>query len=205
MKRFSNLFVALGVTLFLLTVGMKSEAEATCPLGFTSYIDTISVGGCDYIVDMCVECTVTRPGRVTINTITPLDTSCLSMLTPDQKINQVLSHISNWAYVWFDACSKVVPPCNESSKRITFDYPLCWAVEWDSINARYWYSSCDFSVCSITYDYCMLMPEMIVQRTVVGHSQTGIPSCTLEGHQVDLPDEFNPVTECFILHTVCNP
>lgn len=35
MKRFSNLLVALGVTIFMLTVGMKIEAEAQCPPGWT--------------------------------------------------------------------------------------------------------------------------------------------------------------------------
>ncbi|MFA7326512.1 MAG: hypothetical protein WC121_07615 [Candidatus Kapaibacterium sp.] len=63
MKRFSNILVALGVTLFLITVGMKSEAEAKHCKG-TTVVDTVTVDGCEFEVTLCVTCAYSYPGRV---------------------------------------------------------------------------------------------------------------------------------------------
>ena len=46
MKKYTNILVALGVTLFLLTVGMKSKAEGACPPGSSSIATTFTVKGC---------------------------------------------------------------------------------------------------------------------------------------------------------------
>lgn len=53
MNKITKTLVALGVTLFLLTVGMKSEAEAQCDPGWTHIIDTLLVQGCLYKVELC--------------------------------------------------------------------------------------------------------------------------------------------------------
>lgn len=52
MKKYTSVLVALGVTLFLLTVGMKSKAEAQCDPGWTHITDTLLVQGCLYEVDL---------------------------------------------------------------------------------------------------------------------------------------------------------
>lgn len=206
MKQYSKILVALAVTLFLLTIGIKSEAEAQCPSPKLHYIDTLTVGGCDYEVDMCIECTVTHPGKVTYNSITPLDSSCVSSLSPEQQIQQVLSQTSNWAYVYFNACPQNFPPCDTTAKRITFEYPLCWTVVLDTNNKRYWYYSCDDSKCAVTYDICMKMPEMTIQKTLVGGPTfINTPNCYLQGSEIEFPDEHDEESECFILHTPCNP
>ncbi|MFA7325699.1 MAG: hypothetical protein WC121_03480 [Candidatus Kapaibacterium sp.] len=60
MKRFSNILVALGVTLFLLSVGMKSEAEAQpCTSPWQTITEIVTVGGCNYQVEICVLCQLT--------------------------------------------------------------------------------------------------------------------------------------------------
>ena len=59
MNKFTNILVALGVTLFLLTVGMKSEAEAQscCPSGLYTQITITNVlnpaSGCRFSITYC--------------------------------------------------------------------------------------------------------------------------------------------------------
>jgi hypothetical protein len=55
MKKYTNILFALGVTLFLLTLGMKSEAEAQsmCDSTWTQKKDTLTIAGCEY--EYCVE------------------------------------------------------------------------------------------------------------------------------------------------------
>lgn len=206
MNRFSNISATLMVALFLLTFCTKSEALGQCPSGQLHYVDTLLVGGCLYEVDMCIECTVTHPGRVTYKSVTPLDSSCVNGLSHNQLLQQVLSQTSNWAYIYFNACPQNFPPCDTTAKRITFSYPVCWTVILDTMNHRYWYSRCDSTSCDVTYDFCMKYPEMNIQKTFVSMTEVNFePQCTLEGYQIELPDEHNEHSECFILHTPCNP
>jgi hypothetical protein len=59
MKKYSNILVALGVTLFLLAIGMKSEAEAQtcCPSGLYTQITVTNVthpaSGCKFSITYC--------------------------------------------------------------------------------------------------------------------------------------------------------
>ncbi len=203
LKKYSLIIVIGIITMF----NLNSNLSAQCPSGSTHHVDTLTVGGCDYIIDMCVNCTVTHPGTVTFNSITPIDSSCVSSLTPEQQIKQVMTQTENWAYMYFGVCASGAPPCDVEEKRIDFNYPICWVVVYDSVNQRNWYYSCDDAYCRVTYDICMEMPGMTLKKTLISATQVNFPPSCLgtEGSDINFPTTHNGESECFTLHTLCNP
>jgi hypothetical protein len=195
------------VALFLFSFGVKSEGVGQCPSGTTHHIDTLTIDTCDYIVDMCIDCTPTHPGTVSINSITPIDSSCVSSLTPEQQINQVMAEVENWAYMYFEVCPSGIPPCDMDVKRITYNYPVCWVVVYDAVNERNWYYSCDDAYCRVVYDICWKMPEMELQKTQISKTPVNFPpSCEfVEAASITFPTTHNGESDCFVIHTVCNP
>jgi hypothetical protein len=95
MKKYTKILVALGVTLFLLTVGMKSEAEAQCPAGFTPKTINMNVGGCIYAVEICVKCSPLGLGasEVYINGGITLIPPCTPTLPFSAVVDDVINKI----------------------------------------------------------------------------------------------------------------
>ena len=211
MKKYTNILVALGVTLFLLTVGIKSEAEAQsmCDSTWTQKKDTLTIAGCEYEVDLCIQCTYSYPGKVKLNSVTKLDDSCTNSpsITPDQVLNQAISQTSNWAYVYFNTCIVSGPPCDANNPKIvTYRYPRCWFMVKDAILNQTIYIPCNTQYCDVEYEYCVELPSLNVRLTEISHTNIGgdIIECTLEGYQVELPALPLESSECFILHTPCD-
>lgn len=213
MKEFSNILVALGVTLFLLTVGMKSDLLSKhCKSPYQTIIDTITVDGCQYEVDLCVFCGVAYPGEVIINSVRNIG-SCAPTLTQDQIISQIYSQLSTHAYLWFQYCQFNVPPCSgKARKKIEWKVYTCWKMilvhnDPDPDNRIYLSIPCgDDTYCKVTYSYCV-DPFGIVQSNVSSYLGVNWPiTCTLEGYEIIKPITYvGEESECYIVHTPCNP
>lgn len=102
MKRFSNFFVALGVTLFLLTVGIKSEADAQCPPGSSSQTFIFTVGGCDWIADICYQCPFTaHPNWFTVGKYKKVNSTCIGSVPADDVKDSIIAQMIDgrvWLY-----------------------------------------------------------------------------------------------------------
>lgn len=211
MKRFSNILVTLGVTLFLMSLGMRSEVEAQppCDSTWTQKKDTLTISGCKYEIDLCIQCTYAHPGKVKVNGVKKLDDSCTNspLITYDQLSAQVISQTSNWAYVYFETCILSGPPCDmNDSEIVTYRYPRCWFMVKDTNENQTMYIPCNDQYCDVEYEYCVELPSMNVRLTEIGHTEIGghILDCTLEGYEVPLPTIHMVPTKCFILHTPCD-
>src|SRR5688572_12559868 len=111
MKNYSNLLVALGVTLFLLTVGMKSELKTQpCTSPWQHIIKIVTVDGCDYQVDLCVWCRVAYPGEARVNSYRNIG-PCSTTLNPAQITQQIFTQLMNPDALFFDICQRGLPPC----------------------------------------------------------------------------------------------
>lgn len=212
MKKFTNIFVALGVTLFLLTVGIKSEAVAKepCPTGWTSVTDTVTVDGCEFEVGLCVLCSFSYPGQVKFNYFKQLD-DCASILLPGQIKSQIMSQVQTYAYKYFDYCQFTLLPCDQKErKKIKFNSPVCWFARLyykTQNDLRYYYLPCDDDAyCEVTYSYCVDKNGVVQSSPDPGFTPYNFPyDCFLEGHQVPLPTgEIGDESDCYILHTPCN-
>lgn len=210
MKKYTNIFVALGVTMFLLTVGMKSEADGQHCKGIT-IVDTVTVDGCEYELELCALCRYAYPGEISnlhYKNIGP----CSTTLNPDQVFQGIMSQISTYAYLWFDHCVKNIPPCNGTERReITFNIPICWHAKLivedpiDPDNNIYLYEQCvDEAECYVTYSYCKDAFNN-VQKEVKEFYSFGTPDCKLEAEYVVLPTALGDSSDCYHIHTPCNP
>lgn len=217
MKNFKNLLFTLGVTFFLLTFGMKSEAEAKdpCPPGWTTLIDTVTVDGCDYEVELCVYCQFALPGKVRFNHYRNID-DCATLLNPSEIEDEIISQIVTFAYSYFDYCQFLLPPCDQKPrKKITFDIPICMKAHLyykapPPLNDyRYLYLPCgDDAYCSVTYSYCVDYFGVAHHTVDPGSTSHNFPySCTKEGYEIiPLPTgSVGDESECYIIHTPCNP
>lgn len=206
MKTISNILTTTIVALFLLSFGMKSEAVGQpC----TQKKDTLTIFGCEYEIELCIECTYAYPGRIKLQNIKSLDDSCVTspLLTPDQLIDQVISQISNWATVYFETCILSGPPCDINNPEIvTYRYPRCWYMLKDATENQTWYIPCNTQYCDVEYEYCVEMPGMNVRLTQISYNTIGGSplECSLEGFQVPRPTQPLESSECFILHTLCD-
>ena len=217
MKRFSNILVALWVTVFLLIVGMKSEVGAQCPAGFTPKTINMNVGGCIYAVDICVKCSPLGLGasEVYINGGITLIPPCTSTLPFSAVVDYLNSQIKNPSYMFDVLCpfKPQAPPCDGPNQPIIVKYRsyLCWKAEVISYfgqNTLY-FSTCSDDFCEEIYSVCV-DGSGAYQRTFMGTNPSSpvTPSCLLEGYQIEFPeptiDSVGTTTPCYIYHTRCN-
>lgn len=213
MKKYTNILVALGATLFLLIVGIKSEVKAQpC----TIMKDTLTISGCQYEFQICVYCGLSYPGYVTIGAYRKLNPNCVNSLTPNQVLQQALTQLNTADALWLEFCQPLIPPC-DGDERVTVEWRIsfCWYAKLVniiypippgiSIVYDYVYLPCNSDdYCSVVYTYCR-DEHGVLQHTVDHYSPTGYPKCTLEGSQVVLPTNIGDDSDCYIYHSPCNP
>lgn len=212
MKTITNIFVALGVTLFLFIVGVKSEAEAQCDSNWTNLKDTVTVDGCQYEVDLCFLCRLAYPGQIKLNSYRNIG-PCTTTLDLGQIGQGIIAQISTWGTVFFDYCQqRDLPPCDEGVLEFSYILPICWRAKLDVMvpppgKNIYSYEPCGGASCEFSFNYCegLLGPL----KTIIGDPiiLDGPITCELEGYQIlPLPNDFvGQVSACYFLHTPCNP
>ncbi|MFA7325125.1 MAG: hypothetical protein WC121_00530 [Candidatus Kapaibacterium sp.] len=214
MKATINNLIFLSITIFV-AKSINIEAKPICTKPWVNIVDTVTVDGCDYEIDLCVYCAFAYPGKVKINYYRNIS-GCTPTIPPNQITNQIISQISTYAYFWFDYCQFNLPPCSGSlRKKIEWDIYICWKAKLVIKGATphddvYLHLPCEDNdtFCRVTYSYC------VDEFAVVHHNVSGYlgynfdPSCTLEGSAVfPLPPSamVGDETACYVLHTVCNP
>jgi hypothetical protein len=208
MKAISKISLALVAILFLLSFGMRSEAVAQCPPYYNHVIDTVTIsGGCSYEVDLCVLCAFSYPGEIKINKVTALDSSC-SNQDPEIILKDIFTQLGNYPSFWFDYCG-AFPPCGMGTERIKIYKPYCWKLKrLNTVEDRYEFLRCSDDACIEIYDFCTDSNGQ-THKVLVSSSSTIPPGveipCHIEGEDLVLPKNAYEESECFILHTLCNP
>lgn len=215
MKTITKILVALGVTLFLLTVGMKSEAEATCPLGYSTKTINMNVGGCIYQFDICYKCSPLGAGATKIQLgswptlITP---GCIPTVPFNAVVDYILSQIQTPAFLFSEVCVfNPVPPCDGPPPPyiVTFNLPQCWQAEvihYFGENTLY-FSSCSDDYCETSYTICKDSGGNYIKTLLPPAIGSSTPECHLIEPIFDFPTLSDPVgtkTPCYIYHTPCD-
>lgn len=214
MKTYKNILVALGVTLLLLTIGMKNELEAQpC----TNLVDTLLIDGCYYEVYLCVFCGAAYPGYVNVDSLKSLN-GCTNSLDPVELLQQAYSQVATVAMQWYEYCQPNLPPCTGTERKIMkLNINICWKAKLDyaplSMENNYLFFPCNTDeYCEVEYSYCIDSLGM-VQHNITSATSNYNPytlSCLgSEGYEIELPkypdDDNGTETDCYILHTPCNP
>jgi hypothetical protein len=200
-------FISLLIITFALLVMSNVESKGQCASGYSSKTITLTLGNCDYVIDVCYKCEVTNPGSVYIRQITEVDSSCNNALPIDQIIAQAYAEISTGAFIYSNLCIDSwydAPPCNGGTAYKEFEiiFNYCWQIRLG--DNGYEYIPCeDNATCieklkycynTITQEYDKILPSTF--------SSPQTPPCELEVNEITLPSVLYGVSECFILHSV---
>lgn len=199
MKKYMIILFVISSIAFL----MSLNKSYSCPTGYTSITKVITVGDCDYSIDICVKCpTGPVPGTITFTGFRLTNPNCNNSLTIDQVFNGIKAAIMNWVFIQ-DLCAQLqAPPCNQAVV-ITFYWYNCWNKE----KVNYFdgdyivYQTCDYdSYCEVKKKYCWNGNDFTAETISI--TQFGAPNCPCN-YPPD-PTEYNQPTECFRINTVCD-
>lgn len=208
-KHYNYSVFLLLISVFFFITAINS-ANAACPVGFTSFTDTINIDGCEIEFDVCYNCgTGPVPGSVTLMEVRVLD-SCQMSLNYYETVNYINNYISTYQYLYSNFCldwGSNVPPCDGYHyKTIKVNLWYCWNIE----KILYFgktimkYSPCNYdSWCELTKYICW---DPINRKFIEEESYTpfGTPNCFLEPHQVFPPNNYNEPTPCYRVPTGCD-
>ncbi|HRP03219.1 MAG TPA: hypothetical protein PLE30_11285 [Candidatus Kapabacteria bacterium] len=169
----------------------------------------INVNGCDYLVSVCVNCTIgVAPTSLSVKNFMKLDVNCTQSLSPQKVLQSIKNQISTYDYIYSNLCLEngyVPPPCPNLPLPDKFFYQyhyLCFKKtyvlyfgEWHEK-----YEACDYdNYCLEEVIYCFTtVPFPHIKKVVNDFILVGSPNCTLESWEAE-------VDECYIIHTPCNP
>jgi hypothetical protein len=213
---FNNRYMKMLPVIAILTLfSWGIDANAQCMTGFTPMSITIEVNGCDYQVNLCVKCYLgsgPSAGEIMIRDITQILSfpPCVQEWQFQYVLNYINNHISTYDFIQSNLCFSVnAPPCPEQSEVYTFYRPLCLNIERISHLGidHIVYTPCDDNTCIESFTYCFQAfppPATIIKTRTDGPTMTGPVNCFMEA-TIDIPDEYNQPTECYIYHSPCNP
>ena len=194
---------------------MKNEAEAQpC----TNMVDTLLIDGCFYEVYMCVFCGSAFPGYVTVDSVKSLD-GCTSSLNPIELLQQAYSQVATVAMQWYEYCTPHLPPCSGTERKILkLNISICWRAKlvYAPLTPanNYLFLPCNTDeYCEVEYSYCKDSLG-IVQHDIISatknYNDSTLSCLGTEGIDVmplptfpTFPNGYE--TDCYILHTPCNP
>ncbi|MCB0701989.1 MAG: hypothetical protein R2863_00655 [Candidatus Kapaibacterium sp.] len=189
MKRFSNILVALGVTMLLLTVGMKSEAvaQSCCPSGSYTQTSVTSINptsGCTFTINYCYYIEPSGVRNIFICSIS------VPTGQPNPPCDYSIFVLDEDFWILVDTVTirglhSINPfvPCNEegggpSNVIVETTKAKCQRSYLDYTSGNYVIEACDEEPgeCQNTYAVCMLNGEFI-KTHIAGPTQTGSGSC----------------------------
>ena len=210
MKKYTNILVALGVTLFLLTVGIKSEAEAQCPPGASSIATTFTVKGCVFDVILCWKCGVaSAPLEFAITSCNP-QTACTPAVSHDEAIDSITKELLTPVWFYFFCSSKVIPECSTNTyetirvKRYNCVKKFMPTYVPPGPQSPMRIEVCNYdSYCYIDYRACMLSLGNLQLTSPLGWKQFGTPDCSpMDPIPADPPSGSS--SDCWLINPGCD-
>ena len=192
------------ILLVSLTFLLSFVEAFSCPEGYTSVTRVVTVGDCDYSVDICVKCpTGPVPGFATFTSFRLTDPDCNNSLDINQVFDGIKLAIMNYIFIW-DLCDQLqAPPCEQGQQQVTFKWYNCWYKEKINYFEEDYivYNACDYDTyCEVVIQYCYDGDVLI--PTPISVTQVGNPTCPWEYYPD--PTEYNQPTGCMRLHTECD-
>jgi len=204
-----NLFLklALGLVIALISIAfITKNSKAQCPPGYSHYELAMTIGGCDYKVDVCVECSPQAPAtKIHIRGIYLQHSAC-NTLPFDVVVANLKEQLLTQYYLNI-ICPNPFPPCDEKKfKEIVIETPICWRIIKDldmNQNIIKLYIPCISAICEHKIEVC---------RTNDGKLWTETKSAIVQG-VIDCSETFDDSkfdglligesTPCMIIKTAC--
>jgi len=204
-------FISLLIITFSLLIISNVESKASCSSGYSSNTITMTVGTCDYIVEVCYKCEVTNPGKAYISRFWLVDSSCTNTLDIDIVLGQIYLEISNGSFIYSNLCIDSwygAPPCGSGYKEFIIIYSYCWQ-QWyrynGDINVREYWPCDDNENCEELVKYCFDSdppPGEIITLSKTSLDPPQSPPCELQWYEITWPSILGNKSDCFILNSV---
>ena len=205
MKWKSNFIFSSLIMLFLFSTFLFS----TCPNGSQTAIRYLTVGGCEYKVEICYTCNLTSPNNVEIFSFAKTNPSC----DPGMNINQVYENLNNQIHtsIFLNELCGLPGPCDQYPGGMwwTFAEDMCWQKELIQYNNQniIIYFPCNLVnvICYENHRICW-DPSIpgFVDLLMQGPEISGDFNCAGMLEPPD-PTELNQPSACFFIVTPCYP
>ncbi len=157
----------------------QADSTIICAVGnYHSII--ITLGGCQYKVEMCHKCLVSHPGTTYVKRISPLPGQNCAPINPGDLIHQATEFlVNNPQFIWNSLCPGPQPgpgyDCYSPFTHVWF-YSKCWKNEWMIVNNEQipFVTACEgSSYCERIVEYCQENNTIIIKKeTYTTHSGT---------------------------------
>ncbi len=152
------------VLLVVFTLGQNSNLIAQpCASGWVTPTRTMTINGCDYIVNFCVDCNPLMGTTIRVMGFTEVDQNCVPspFLNTSQLLNEITERVLSDKTLLTSFCSgDVLKPCDapppSTNLAVTIAENLCWQKETLS-NGTVDYRACYWltAYCSTTWTLCI--------------------------------------------------
>jgi len=134
-------------------VMFNSEARAYHPDSTTVII---SVGGCDWLVDISFECSITAgvPSEFAITRFLLANTPCATSLSDDEIARALGRMISDNPLLYITACNWYYTPCPTYSNPWRKQEYKCWSKRLDAFSNVIYEPCYDGGGCQTEYEHC---------------------------------------------------
>jgi len=220
MKASKNLFVRLSrsigslMLVFILSnTLLVEETKAQCPPGYDLTTVAMTIGICDYFVDVCVNCAIPPTGvpehYVSIRSIRVQDNACANNIEFNDVVKEIQEKLKT-PYFYYILCIYPIPPCdfNITYHKVKIATPICWQIT--KLDNTMVYQPCDESAeCEVVYLVCKDMDIMENRYEYVSHEINGSINCYVHfPNNIDAYNIFNRLNEgesssCFFIPTRC--
>jgi hypothetical protein len=172
-----------------------SEVKAYHPDSTTVII---SVGGCDWLVDISFECSITAgvPSEFAITRFLLANTPCATSLSDDEIARALGRIIADNPLLYITACNWSQTPCPTFSNTWRKYEFKCWSKRQDTNNNVIYEPCLDKGGCQTEYEYCFDGTNVISMQTNWSY-EYGSGDCPF-------PVIPQPYYECFKVETMCN-
>jgi hypothetical protein len=213
LNRIVRYIIASQMIIFFFIVGTSELKASACPNGFTPRTVQMNINGCTYEVNICVKCqTGIAPAEIQIRDFSHivLSPECEQTWTIYQVLDYIANQLSTYSFIYAYLCTPLTaPPCPAQSDIHIFRHWVCWNIEVVYYFGKYHikHTPCDYdNYCEERYKYCYdPIANQNVKTRVYGPALVGSINCTLEASEVEIPDQIDQPTDCYIYHTPCNP
>jgi len=204
--------IILSCTLYLLIVsGIQSEAKGSCPDGYNQTFKQMTIGDCDYIVEICYKCYfVSYEAAVVITSIKmeippPPEEPCEQdpPMSWAEIVDEVYDVVHQPGYIIDILCEGEHPPCPNEGYEVIIDHNICWRKYNDNGLINLVSCPTETGVCRSTYFFCWDYVLGVWQHNLIdGPDEEGDVDCTTT--EPDDPTNGNYST-CFRLgNTPCD-
>jgi hypothetical protein len=193
------------ILLIVMAILLSASLYSQCPTGYTQWIGTMTVGGCQFNVKVCYKCEVSgNAGEVQIFSFSKVNPNCDPGMNANEVYQALVDQIYNSDFITIHLCQSV-PPCDVPPYgfEVILAYDVCWQKKNEGGIMVYHPCWDGQVICYMLWRYCWNGTD-VVPVLLDGPDITGEIYCN-GGEPLDNSVPVGQESTCFSFNTPCNP